>query len=574
MGGMVLAVRIIKSIFCLLILKLPTQMTYKNFIQLFCLLFLANQVKAQVIYERTYPNGYPSIKNAFELSDSSTVSFANNSTCYFAGWRHISSTGSIIKQGGLAGESTHSLRSRQIGTNSILVSFREGPLDYPGSNYFRVVLWRPDTMTTLVLDSVHYNYWDDKSGVQYDAFLIADNHVLYQRGDTIFSKNLITGQTDFRETFFHITHVYPVLDGLMIFSAGLPPTYFNNQIEEVNTWLNIPNHPISFNDMVAMDSFIIGININMPTSLHAVNAFNENSQDIDLSAYFTLIDSLVVRGDILIASGRNGNMRYALQLDRNFDIINGTPFVAPDTIYPWVFSIYPERLYAWRIDGFSGYGADYRIAYPFLDPTPITYVDLAFEDISVDSVEYWSPPNPGAPVILKLSAYIINKSVDTLHSFTIHYQEEPSQFCDPGVYPSHFKDLNTPPGDTAVVKYSLIVWASEAEVPILRTYYVQHGNHHLDSNRIDNSFNLNYLINSAEEPVLESLNVYPNPFTDFLRINDVSESAQLFLFDQTGRLVSSGYGQLNNLGYLPTGMYVLQVVNGQTISVNRVLKVE
>ena len=549
-------------------------MTCKYLIELLCLFFLTNYAKAQVIYERTYPDAFPSLKNAFELSDSSTVSFANNSTCHFSQWMHISQAGDIIEKGGIAGESTHSFRARQIGIDSILVSCREGPLDYPGSNYFRVVLWTPDAMITLVLDSIHHNYWDDNSGIQYDAFLVAKNHVLYQMGDNILSKNLITGQIDFFETFFQITHVYPVQDGLMIFSAGLPPTYFNNQINEVNTWLDIPNHPISFNDMVAMDSFIVGININGPTALHVVNAFNENSQDIDLSTFFTLIDSLVVRGDILIASGRNGDSRYALQLDRNFDIITGTTFVAPDSIYPWAFSIYPQRLYAWRIDGFSGYGANYRIAYPFLDPQPITYVDLAFDDIVVDSVVYWDPPSPWAPVTLKLSAYIINKSPDTLQSFTIHYQQDPSQFCDPGVYPSHFKDLNTPPGDTAIVKYSLIAWASEAEEPIIRTYYVQHGNHHLDSIRIDNSFNLNYLIISAEEPVRASLNVYPNPFTEFIRLSEATESSQLILYDHTGRLVSSGYEQVDNLGYLPVGIYVLQVISGHSIGVSRVVKME
>ena len=146
--------------------------------------------------------------------------------------------------------------------------------------------------------------------------------------------------------------------------------------------------------------------------------------------------------------------------------------------------------------------------------------------------------------------------------------------CDPGVYPSHFNDLDTPPGDTAVVKYSLGVWASEAEHPIIRTYYVQHGNHHLDSNRVDNSFTLNYLISSAEEPIRTSVSVYPNPFTDFLRVTDVHETSQLILYDQTGRRVASGFEQLDNLGHLPTGMYVLQVISGHSSSLSRVLKVE
>ena len=552
-------------------------MTYKDLIQLLCIFFIVSQVNAQVIYERTYPNGFPSLKNAFELSDSSTVSFANNATCDFAGFRHISPTGSIIDEGGLAGESTHSLETEQIAKDSILVSCRVGPLDYPGTNYFQVVLWTPNAMTTLVLDTVHYNYWEDyewgNTPIHYDAFLIHDHHLLYQRGDTVYSKNLITGTVDYKETFTYLYNIYPVQDGIIIYWESNPPTYFNSRLEQIKTLPSLNSNPF-VGVVVSLDSFLVGRKFGMPTSLHAVNAFNENSRDIDLSAYFTLVDSLVVRGDILIASGRNGDMRYALQLDRNFDIINGTPFVAPDSIYPWVFSIYPERLYAWRIDGLAGYGANYRIAYPFLDPKPITYVDLSFYDITVDSVYYWSPGDPSAPVILMLSAYIINKSADTLHNLTIHHQEEPFHSCDPGVYPSHFKDLDTPPGDTAVVTYSLGVWASEAEHPIIRTYYVQHGNHHLDSIRIDNSFTLNYLISSAEAPVHTSVSVYPNPFTDFLRLYDISESSQLILYDQTGRLVASGYEQLDNLGSLPVGIYILQVIADHSSSLNRVLKVE
>jgi hypothetical protein len=106
----------------------------KNSIYLICLVFLTSQINAQVIYERTYPNAFPSLEDAIQLSDFSTVSFANNATCYFAGWRHISPTGSIIKEGGLAGESTHSLKTKHIGVDSILVSCRVGPLDYPGTN--------------------------------------------------------------------------------------------------------------------------------------------------------------------------------------------------------------------------------------------------------------------------------------------------------------------------------------------------------------------------------------------------------------------------------------------------------
>ena len=547
-----------------------------NFIYLFFILFVANEVEAQVIYERTYPDAFPSLKDAIQLSDLSTVSFANNSPCYFAGWRHIGPTGTIIQEDGLAIESTHSLKYKQMGDDSVLVSCRVGPLDFDGTNYFQISLWTPDSLYTLVLDTVFKNYWEDFHGsstpIHYEAFLYNDYHVVYQWGDTIFSKNILTGQIDYRETFFHITHVFPAKDGLMVFSAGLPPTYFSNEIVPVNTWLNLSAHPVSFNNMVAIDSFMVGINYEIPTSLHAVNAFNENVQDIDLSNYFSQIDSLVVRGDILIAIGRNGTIGNTLQLNPFFQIVDEKPFVYPDDIYPWEFSFYPERLYAWRTDGLSDYKADYRIAYSFHDPQPITYLDLTIVDISVDSVFYW-PPSHHLPAHLFLSASVINHSEDTLHNLTIHYEEDPIQ-CDPGIYPKHVSNLEAAPGDTAYVKFSAISWETAMNEPFIRTFFVQHGNYHLDSISTDNVFEFVYLSSSTDETGSSSVTVFPNPFTDFLRINDVSESSQLILYDQTGRLVSSGYEQLDNLGYLPVGIYDLQVVNGQSIRVTRVVKVK
>jgi len=539
-----------------------------------CVLFLADSVNGQVIYERTYPDAVPSLKEAFQLTDLSTVSFANNSTCYFARWRHISPSGDVISEGGLSGESTHSFKARQIAPDSILVSCRVGPLDYPGSNYFQVLLWTPDTIAVLVRDTVFYSYWEDNAGdVSYDAFLIVDNHVLYQKEDQLFSKNILTGQVDFSETFSHITQVYPLLDGLMIFSDSLPPTYFNNQFEPIKTWLDIANHPISFNDMVAMDSFIVGINIEIPTALHAVNAFDENTQDIDLATYFSEIDSLVVRGDILIATGRNGVTRFALQLDKQFNIIHGAPFVVPEGDYPWVLSVYPEQIYAWRIDGFSGYNADYRVAYSYLNPQPIKYVDLSLMDISVDSVYLYSQ-DLGAPYILILEASIINLSEDTLHNLTLHYQEEPFQLCDPGVYPAHHKNLETAPGDTAIVNIWAIIWASEINKPFIRTFFVEHGNHHLDSNRTDNVFEFAELISKTDESETTSSIVFPNPFNDFLAVSDQTESSKLFLYDQAGQLVAKGITQLNDLSQLPSGIYFLQIQTDESSMVTRVIKVE
>ncbi len=533
---------------------------------------MASQIKAQVIYERTYPNAYPSLQEDIQLSDFSTLSFANNSTCYFAGWRHISPTGNIINEGGLADESTHSLRYTQIAEDSILVSCRVGPLDFNGTNYFKVALWTQGALQTLIIDTLDINFYEDcewcSQPMHYEAFQFKDNRVLYQRGDTIFSKNVLTGQIEFRETFFYISKVFPVKDGLMVFSFGLPPTYFDSQLMPIKTWLN----PIS-SFTAAMDSFLIGVNFGMPNSLHAVNVFNENAQDIDLSLYFSKIDFLVVRGEVLIVVGKNGATNNTVQLDKNFQILAEKPFVYPDDIYSWQLSFYPDRLYAWRTDGLSAYKADYRIAYAYLDPLPITYVDLELSTISVDSVFYW-PPDHHLPAHLFLSAFIINHSLDTIHSLTVHHEEAFFVGCDPGVYPRHIKDLLVPPEDTAIVRFTTYSWEVAMNQPFIQTFYVQHGNHHLESDTTNNVFDLIYLSSSTKETTTGSMAAFPNPFKDDISISGLNESTQLRLYDQQGGLVAYGYNRLDDMSKLPVGIYFLQIIAGRSITVKRMVKVE
>jgi len=325
--------------------------------------------------------------------------------------------------------------------------------------------------------------------------------------------------------------------------------------------------------MVAMDSFIVGINVDMPTALHAVNAFNENVQDIDLSNYFSQIDTLVVHSDTLIVIGSNGATGNTVQFDKQFLLLDEKPFMYPDNIYPWKLSFYPDRLYAWRTDGLSGYRADYRIAYPYLDPQPITYVDLVFVDITVDSMYYWNT-SESSTLILLLSASIINQSADTLHRLTMHHERDPFQLCDPGVYPRHASGLETPPGDTAKVKFSVGIWEGVLDEPFIETYYVQHGNHHLDSNRTDNSFEFVFIYTSTVESVSTSARAYPNPFKDFITVAEFSESIKFSLFDFTGNKVASDYGRLDDLGNLPSGIYFLQIMKGNSLSIQRVVKVE
>ena len=70
------------------------------------------------------------------------------------------------------------------------------------------------------------------------------------------------------------------------------------------------------------------------------------------------------------------------------------------------------------------------------------------------------------------------------------------------------------------------------------------------------------------------MRLYPNPFTDYITVSEPSESMQLILFDQTGRLVESDYEQLEDLGNLLPGIYFLQISTGNSTSIQKVVKLE
>ena len=124
------------------------------------------------------------------------------------------------------------------------------------------------------------------------------------------------------------------------------------------------------------------------------------------------------------------------------------------------------------------------------------------------------------------------------------------------------------------MKFWVHSWEIAMSKPFIRKYFVQHGNHQLDSNSTNNVFEFFFLISNAEEPIPTSLEVYPNPFTDFIKVSERSDLMQLNLYDQTGRLVSKGLGQLTDLGALPTGIYFLNVQTGSSNATTRVVKVE
>ncbi len=110
--------------------------------------------------------------------------------------------------------------------------------------------------------------------------------------------------------------------------------------------------------------------------------------------------------------------------------------------------------------------------------------------------------------------------------------------------------------------------------PFMQTFYVQHGNYHLDADTSNNAFELIYISSSTEETASVSMTAFPNPFTDYITVSEHSESIQLRLYDQHGGMVASGYNRLDDLGKLPAGIYFLQIISGRSITVKRMVKVE
>jgi hypothetical protein len=157
----------------------------------------------------------------------------------------------------------------------------------------------------------------------------------------------------------------------------------------------------------------------------------------------------------------------------------------------------------------------------------------------------------------------------------MHYdQNDPYSSCFTGVNVFHFNDLNILPGSTHTLQFQSYSSSLVHDNKLERKYFLEHGNHHLDSDTTNNVFELVYLTSSIVETTTDPISVYPNPFTDFIRVSDVSESIQLNLYDLSGRMVSNGHEQLDDLGRLPTGIYFLQIVSGHSLSIQRVVKVE
>ncbi len=532
-------------------------------------ILISQFTQAQVFYERTYSQISPSLRYTIQLSDTSSICFASVSECHFAPFHHIDPKGNIINSVGFSLESTHSSGARTVGLDSVLVWNREGTTDSDGPNYLRISLWTPSQFVTLVLDSLHYKFWEDHD-IPYGAYLVKDDKLVYRKADSLYVVRISTQQLLNKVIVPDLGSVHAFLEYIVAFPTSMDPIIFSIDLLPVGTW-DVNQHPVNNYEQMALDSFLIGIITQEVASLHVVNGLTEENFDLDLSGYFAHIDDVQVNEQGLFVKGKKGAVDYLVQINEQLQVINETVIDLPDLGGPFTFTYYSDRVYASTADGVSQYAAEYRMSYHFTDANPIRFVDISLDTIWVDSVFYW-PHEMHLPANLFLLVKVTNHSPDTIYSFTYHFESPPEVFCDPGVYPRFVNDLSIPPGETGTVPFTTWSWEVAANEPFFRTFYVEHANHHLDDHVADNHFLLSYLT-SAINPVMENaLFIWPNPFHDYLETS--GDFTELRMYNNLGHLVSMGVNRLENLGSLARGTYYIQGLRNQKSYFSRVIKIE
>ena len=536
------------------------------FLYLIGFVLLTDLVNAQVIYERTYPYEFPSIQIPIELSDTSTFSLADNSICGGVGSRHIDVTGNEL-MGNKFGAEAFSSGYYWIGHDSILIWAEEGALDV-GPDSFRAYIWTPSEINKILSIGVRYNLAPER---RYGAYLYTTDRLVYEKSDTLFTKDLYTSMVEDSLIVKDIWHVIEFEKSILVFSESEPPLVLDNHLKVIYQWDEPSSLPFNIYQGVVLDSFLVGKQALQPTSIAWVNIYNEAQQAMDLSIYFDQIEEVQANKNMLFVKGIVNGESFVLQLDNTFSVVGITQLVFPPLNKELSFQYYPDRVYAWSYDGLANYQANYRMSYKYLEASPINYIDIALDTMWVDSV-YKYPEEYHLPAKVYISATIRNLSSDTIHSLTLHWEEPPIFWCDPGVYPIPFDGLEIIPGGLDTLSIQTWGYSTADDTPFFRRFYAQHANHHLDQDPTNNDFELNYVISSIGELSSTTISVFPNPFNEFLQISDGTYAIQLYLYDQTGRMVSKGNGRLDNLGNLPAGIYFLQIQTGSSLAVKRVIK--
>lgn len=542
----------------------------KNSICILFVLFIASQIQSQVIYERTYPDAFPSIEFPVELSDASTFSMDNlDNICVRFGSRHIDAHGNEIKSNSISAEAFSS-GYHWIGHDSVLVWYEQGSWDV-GPDSFHILLWTPEAITKL---HSRHAYYDIPPFRRYGAFLYSLEQIVFQISDTLYVKNLITQMIDDSIIISGISTVLEFKEGILVIRTNELPILINKDLDQVYTWHTIADFPFDSVLWVALDSFIVLIDQNNPTSIQIINVYDESIQQLDLSSYLSRIEDIQSNKGFLFVRGNSGDDPIVLQLAENFQMVKASAVDIPDMNGITTLRYFPDRVYAWGYQGLGHYKANYRICYAYQDPSPVHWVDLKLDSMWIHSIKIVSPHNP-IYADLGISCKITNLSPDTIRRASLHHNlNDPYGTCFTGVEVIHLGNLNILPGATDTIQFQSYSSTLAQSNMLKRHYYLEHGNHHLDGDTSNNAFNMMYVLTSTRPLQKEVIHVYPNPFTEVLHTTGILSGVDMILYDQSGRLVSRGYDQLTDLGWLSDGFYFLRVSSDDFILMYSVVKVE
>ena len=528
-----------------------------------CFCFLMDHVNAQVVYERTFPFEFPSIQFPIELSDTSTVSLGTNNECGGIGVRHIDALGNELEEDAFWAEAFSS-GIYWIGHDSVLIWAEEGAYDV-GPDSFRVYIWTPAEIRKILSSDIRNQFSNPRL---YGAFLYSPDRLVFEKTDTLYSKNL---QNDQIEDSLIIPGIISILEfekAILVFSQTAAPLLLDDHLTEIIMWHDTTSLPFSINEANVLDSFLVGRSGFTPNAIAIINVYSETKGEVDLSPYLNLVEDVQVNKSHLFVKGVLNQEHYVIELDGQFQIVEIHKIDFPDLDFDLTYRYFPDRVYAWGLNGLARYNANYRMSYKYKDPHPVEYIDIALDTMWVDSVVNYAPQY----FVIYIKAVVRNLSLQVVHSVSMHYEEIPIFFCDPGVYGGTFEHLNIQPNETDTV--SLVLFAYQVGSPYTQRFYVHHGNHHLDEQSANNDYNLVHILSNSTMPLSSSYQVYPNPFSDILRTSIASDGVELVLYDQTGRIVSQGNDQLNDLRWLGSGVYYLRISNGISTSIQKVVKVE
>ena len=518
---------------------------------------------SQVVYERTYPFEFPSIQFPRELTDASTFSLGDNNECGGIGVRHIDAAGNELEDHSFWAEAFSS-GVHWVGHDSVLIWAEEGANDV-GPDSFRVYVWTPDSVQKILSVDIRQT---PSSSSRYGAFLYSPERLVYEKTDTLYTINQSTQQIEDSLIIPGIAFVHELAKAILVISNDNTTVLLDEHLNEIKQWQNSTVLPFNIVEAGVLDSFLIGLTGFSSTTVPIFNVYTESQREIDLSSFLDHIDEVQVNKNQLFVKGSYHNELYVLQLNQHFDIVTFQNLEMPNLNFDLNYRYYPDRVYAWGLDGVSKYRANYRMSYKYVEPSPVDYIDIALDTMWVDSIDSHIEHYR----VVYFSAVVSNHSFQTVHDYTMHYELIPVWWCDRGVYGLIVENRTILPSASDTISLSLFTYPFGSTYT--QRFYIHHGNHHLDEDTSNNSFQLVHVVSSSEDLLSSPQLVYPNPFTNALYAQEGSDSADMRLYTQEGKLVATGRGHLENLDKLPSGMYILRTLTSGSLQVNKVIKSE